>query len=57
MPLPSVTFPAPANEPIESLKLFSAKVAPLATLTALLALIAFAIPSCIIPADIVLAPE
>ncbi len=34
VPLPRVTLPAPASEPIVPLRLFRSKIAPLATLTA-----------------------
>jgi len=53
---PSVTVPLPANEPIESLKLNRFHVAPLATVTALLEPMAFAILFLTIPALIIVAP-
>jgi len=53
---PNVTVPLPANEPIESLKLFKFHVAPLATVTALLEPMAFATPFFNIPALMVVAP-
>ena len=56
VPVPSVTLPAPASEPIVSLKLFRLKVAPPATVTALTSAIRLAAPSVSVPALMVVAP-
>ena len=51
-----VTLPAPASEPIVSLKPFRSNVAPPATVSALLAPTALAMPSLRVPALIVVTP-
>ncbi len=52
----SVTVPAPASDPIVSLKPARLKNAPPATVTALFWPTALAMPSCSVPALIVVAP-
>ncbi len=56
MPVPSVTVPAPASEPIVSAKLFRLKVAPPATVRALVSAMRFAAPKVSVPALMVVAP-
>ena len=56
VPVPSVTLPAPAREPIVSTKLFRLNVAPALTVTALVSAMRFAAPNCKVPALMVVAP-
>ncbi len=56
VPVPSVTLPTPAREPIVSAKLFRSKVAPPATTTALVLAMRLAAPSCKVPTLMVVAP-
>src|SRR5436190_1843068 len=56
VPLPKVTLPLPLNEPIASLKLFNANTAPLLIVTLLLFATALLIPTCNVPAVILVAP-
>ncbi len=53
---PSVTLPAPANEPIVSLKLFTSSVAPLATVTSEVGLNTELAPALKVPALTVVGP-
>jgi hypothetical protein len=53
---PSATEPAPASEPTVWLKFARLRVAPLATVTALLGAKVFAAPACNVPALTVVAP-
>ena len=56
-PLPRVTLPAPASEPMVSLLALTSNVAPLATTTAVVLARALLAPSCTVPALIMVAPE
>ena len=58
VPLPSVTLPAPASEPMAALKLFRSKTAPTPTLTLSAEAdgIPVAVPSRSVPPLIVVAP-
>ena len=56
VPAPRVTLPPPLKEPILSAKPFRLKVAPLATVIALVSAIRLAAPSCKVPALTVVAP-
>ena len=55
-PAPVVTVPAPASEPMVSLKPLRSNVAPKATVTALLAPNALFTPNRMVPALIAVAP-
>ena len=56
IPLPSVTFPEPASEPIVSLLLFRSNVAPPATVTAVESDRTSLAPSCSVPALTIVGP-
>ena len=56
MPVPSVTLPAPASEPIVSLKLFRLNVAPPTTVRALVSAMRLAAPSVSVPTFTFVAP-
>ena len=54
--MPSVTAPAPASEPMVSAKLFRLKVAPPATVTALVSAMRLAAPNVSVPTLTLVAP-